>query len=145
MKQPSYAVEFRLMDPLKLASTGSVEQSTAVLITGLVRGKLDDIEGLSARDASRLFNRNLARLTRFKKHRKQILEIAEGCCYTFYYCSRCGRRFRSNHECQKCGIPFTLASQMESVVGGMPGIPAKVVAYATQQLKHKFATTPPRA
>jgi hypothetical protein len=152
-KPLAYAAEFRLIDPFKLASTGSVEASTVLRITGLIQGRSADMDRLNARDASRLANNNIVRLTHFKTHAerihrevaRQIVAEAEGTLLC-YYCARCGRRFQSNDECKKCGVPFHITSEMDRMLASrMPGIPAKVVAYVVQQLKHRFVIAPPRA
>jgi hypothetical protein len=146
MSAPStFAVDFILLDPVKLAQTGSREAAIVMQITGLVQGESDDVCTLNAREGSRFTNRNLARLTHFKTHREPIRKAAtEAGWSTWYYCSCCGRKFRTNSRCETCGIDFRLTADMESVVGAFPGIPGKVVAYAKQK-RHVFTQEPPRA
>jgi hypothetical protein len=150
MPEKPYLWEFRLVDPNRLASTGSVEESTVLVITGLVNGKWAEWGRLTtARAASQLTNRNIVKLTHRKTHAAQFQRDAAkdgdgGATYT--YCARCGRRFQTNDECKRCGITFHVTSETEYLVTNkMPIIPAKVVAYETQRAKHKFVIPPPRA
>jgi hypothetical protein len=141
----TYAAQFLLVDPAKLAATGNVGQSVAMRITGLVQGSSFDLDSLNAREGSRLINRNLSRLTHFKTNAAAIMKTAtEAGTMILYYCSRCGRKFKTNDRCQTCNISFSLSSVMEGVVGNFPGVPAKVVTYAKQH-GHTFTHEPPRA
>ena len=141
----TYAVQFRLVDPAKMAETHSVDESVVMTITGLVQGNSSNLDSLNARDGSRLINRNLARLTRFKGPAAEIIKAANEGSGTLIctYCSRCGRKFKTNDQCQRCGISFRL-SEMDSLVARTPGIPAKVVTYAKTQ-RHAFVYEPPQA
>jgi hypothetical protein len=145
MPGQTYAVRFTLVDPTKLATTSSIEPSIVMTIGGLVQGHSSNLDSLNVRDGSRLLNRNIARLSHRKGDRATYEKTAtEAGTMILYYCSRCGRKFKTNDRCQKCNIGFTLSSIVEGVVGSFPGIPARVVAYAKQH-GHAFTHEPPRA
>lgn len=145
MPSNTHAVRFVLVDPVKLAATHHIETSIAMTVTALVQGNSSDTDSLTERDGSRLINRNIARMTHFKTHAATIEKAAtEPGTGIHYFCSRCGRKFRTNDQCRSCGIGFRLESEMGGVVGSFPGIPARVVAYAKQN-GHVFTTEPPRA
>lgn len=143
-----YAVRFNLVDPTRLVRTGSVEQSTVMTVTGLVQGKSSDLDHLNPTEGSRLINRNLARMAHLAAPSGAIIaaanELGAGT-VVCHYCSRCGRKFRTNDLCQRCNISFRLGeSELGLTAGRAPGIPARVVAYARAQ-GHVFVYEPPRA
>lgn len=144
--QPTYVADFLLIDPLRLARTGSRGQSVILTISGLVKGNSDDLESLNAREGARLINRNLVRLTHRKTVRQAMLRAStnRGFNTICFYCSGCGRRYESDEECQKCGVTFSLESEMDTMLGRTPSIPPKVVAYASTT-GHKFIHRPPQA
>jgi len=145
---PTHAIRFMLVDPLKLQSTGSVEQSIVLTLTGLVQGREADLSSLTIRDMTRQINRNLAQIAHTKAGMTALERSATdrslgGGTMLCYYCSRCGRRF-SQDRCRTCGIQFTITSSLESVVGNTPALPPRIVAYAKQR-GIRFVHEPPRA
>lgn len=142
----THAVDFLLVDPAKLAQTSSRELAIVMKITAVIQGGSLDTAGLNAREGSRLTNHNLVRMSHLDGDRESLRRAATESGWSLYsYCSRCGRKFRTNRGCQTCGIAFQFrADSMESVVGDFPGIPAKVVAYAKAH-GHVFVKEPPRA
>lgn len=147
MPEKPYLWEFHLVDPIRLASTSSVAQSTVRVITGLVQVTDDEWEGLSPHNASRLINPRIVALTHYKTRIAQFTQRAAKDAkggMTCYYCSRCGRRFVTNEQCKRCGITFAINTRVEVLTQHAPIIPHKVVVYATDMARHQFAIAPPR-
>lgn len=142
----TYALRFVLVDPVRLAATGAIAQSTVLTLSGLVEGQREGLDPLDAQDQSRAVNRNLISLAHTKQDRAEIERTApESGVLLCYYCSRCGRKFNMVGACMRCQIPFRITADIEvRLFGDFPSLPWKVVLYAKHR-RHQFVHQPARA